>query len=375
MATSVPAAGKMGSESSLRVLMIGPVPRVYGGISAVVGMLLDSDLPKRCRLSYLAEGTRQGPAAKLGRFADALVRSSWLLLSRSTDVLHLHVGDGVSFYRHTLYLALGRLARVPVVFHWHLPGDDSAVTRFYAAGGAVRRWLIRRVLSSAQRVVVLSPSWQPALAQIAPPSGRRIAVLANPVDCAAILPPVDPTARSANHVLFLGDFSERKGVRDLLAAAPAVKAHHAAVQFAVCGGDPPADVKVLAEPLGDSVEFPGFVRGQEKRNRLQQAVLLVLPSYAEGLPIAVLEGMAAGLPVVTTPVGGVPDIFEDGINGLLVPPGDPARLAQAICRLLDDPDLRTAMGQANRSKVLTGFDLPIYVEKLLTIYREAAVDA
>ena len=225
-------------------------------------------------------------------------------------MIHLHVGDGSSFYRHMLYLALGRLARVPVVLHWHLPGDAGAATKFYAAGGPVRRRLIRWALNSSTRVVVLSPSWRPALTQIAPRSQERIVALANPVDCASIQPPADPATRSSTQVLFLGDFSARKGVRDLLLAAPAVLVQHPGTRFVVCGGNPPADVQALARPLGDAVDFPGFVRGPDKLRLLQEAALLALPSYAEGLPIAVLEGMAAGLPVVTTPVGGVPDIFR-----------------------------------------------------------------
>ena len=183
-------------------------------------MLLDSDLPSRCRLTYVTEGTREGPLAKLGCFLGALLQTGWLLLTGRVDVIHLHVGDGGSFYRHSLYLALGRLARLPVVFHWHLPGDAGAATKFYAAGGPVRRRLIRWALNSSTRVVVLSPSWRPALTQIAPRSQERIVALANPIDCASIQPPADPATRSSTQVLFLGDFSARKGVRDLLMAAP-----------------------------------------------------------------------------------------------------------------------------------------------------------
>ena len=78
MTTSLPRSGRAGSVSTLRVVMIGPVPRIYGGISAVVGMLLDSDLPSRCRLTYAAEGTRAGPWAKLRCFLGALLQTGWL---------------------------------------------------------------------------------------------------------------------------------------------------------------------------------------------------------------------------------------------------------------------------------------------------------
>jgi glycosyltransferase involved in cell wall biosynthesis len=148
-----------------------------------------------------------------------------------------------------------------------------------------------------------------------------------------------------------------------------VIAQHPDAHFTICGAEPPDDIRAMAAAVGPSVSLPGFVRGPDKLRTLQQAALLVLPSYAEGVPIAVLEGIAAGLPVVTTPVGGVPDIFVDGINGFLVSPGDTPALARAISRLLDDQDLRCVMGQANRRQALAEFDTPIYVERLLSLYR------
>jgi glycosyltransferase involved in cell wall biosynthesis len=354
--------------SQLRVLMVGPVPRIYGGISAVAGAILDSDLPNRCNLTYLAEGTRQGLLAKVRSAVTATARLVWLLARRQADVLHLHVGDGSSFYRHMVYAAVGWLARTPVLLHWHSPGTGEA--RDAGLTNGLQRGLARWGVNHAARVFVLSPAWAEALAMLSghPVAGRRIVVLPNPVDCDLIRPPDDPAQRQAEDVLFLGDFSRRKGVRDLLAAAPAVLQRHPAARFVLAGGAPPADVAAQAEPLGAAVQFPGFVRGADKVRWLQEAALLALPSYAEGLPVAVLEAMAAGLPVVTTPVGGVPDIFRDGVNGLLTPPGDLPALADALSRLLADADLRQSMGRHNRQQALQQFAVPQYVQCLLEVY-------
>lgn len=384
-------------EPGLRVLMIGPVPRIYGGISAVTGAILDSDLPTRCRLIYVAEGTRQGPLAKLGRFIAALLQASWLLVTRQADLMHLHVGDASSLYRHILYLAMGRLAGLPVLFHWHVPGqvaphesaepaadgrEQGSDWDVYASGNRLQRWLIRWALRSASRVIVLSESWRPALERIIGPDGaeadlvaageRRVVALPNPVDCKAIAPPAMPRSGTPATVLFLGDFSPRKGARDLLAAVPAVQARRPDVRFLVCGGQPPTDVRLQAAALDGAASFPGFVRGADKLRLLQEATVLALPSYAEGVPITLLEAMAAGLPVVITPVGGIPDVVEDGRNGLLVPPGDVPALAAALNCLLDDAALRERMGAANRQKALAEFDVPIYVARLLALYQAVA---
>jgi glycosyltransferase involved in cell wall biosynthesis len=197
-------------------------------------------------------------------------------------------------------------------------------------------------------------------------------VLPNPVDCDCIRPPDDPAQRLPDVVLFLGDFSQRKGVRDLLAAAPVVLQRRPAACFVIAGGQPPADVAAQAEALDGAVRFPGFVRGADKLRWLQDASLLALPSYAEGLPVAVLEAMAAGLPVVTTPVGGVPDFFRDGANGRLTPPGDVSALADAIAGLLDDLASSRAMGQHNRQQALEQFAVPRYAQRLLELYLEVS---
>lgn len=348
--------------------MIGPAPRIYGGISVVAGAILDSELPSRCRLTYLVEGTRQGALARLRSALSALGRLIALLARGQVDLLHLHVGGGSSFYRHMLYLALGRLAAAPVVLHWHVPGAGEAQNAGLPGGGQRRlaRWAVNR----AARVLVLSPAWASALTALAgqPDAGRRMVVLPNPVDCDHIRPPDDPAQRRPDVVLFLGDFSQRKGVRDLLAAAPAVLQRRPAARFVLAGGPPPADVAAQAAPLGDAVRFPGFVRGAHKVRTLHEASLLALPSYAEGLPVAVLEAMAAGLPVVTTPVGGVPDFFRDGVNGWLTPPGDVPALAAAITRLLDDPAASLAMGQHNRQQAVEQFAVPQYAQRLLEVY-------
>ena len=136
-----------GTSSGIRVLMIGPEPRVGGGISAVTGMILDSSLHRRCQLTYLAEGTRAGGLSKLRRWLSALTREVAQLVRGQVDVVHLHVGGGGSFYRHVLYLALARLAGRPVLFHWHIPGDDGAATEV-TGGGGLRQQVTAWALSS-----------------------------------------------------------------------------------------------------------------------------------------------------------------------------------------------------------------------------------
>jgi glycosyltransferase involved in cell wall biosynthesis len=120
----------------------------------------------------------------------------------------------------------------------------------------------------------------------------------------------------------------------------------------VAGAGP--ELAVLQEQatrLGANVRFTGFLSHDELDVLYRQASVLVLASESEGQPNAVLEGMAHARPVVVTPVGGIPDLVDDGVNGLLMPYGDPSALASALARLAEDPDSARRMGVAARQTV------------------------
>jgi len=102
---------------------------------------------------------------------------------------------------------------------------------------------------------------------------------------------------------------------------------------------------------------------------LEQAQLLVLPSHTEGLPNAILEAMAVGLPVVATEVGGVSSLISDGTNGLLVPPGNPEALARAMAFMVQNPELRKRMGDVNREKIVQ-YRWPIIVQQYERLHRD-----
>jgi colanic acid/amylovoran biosynthesis glycosyltransferase len=166
-------------------------------------------------------------------------------------------------------------------------------------------------------------------------------------------------------LLFVGRLAGVKGLPMLLDAVALVKASHPEVKLTLAGDGPDrARLEEQARRLGiaANVEFLGYRSQAQVRELLQQTDVFVMGSFAEGVPVVLMEAMAAGVPVVATQIAGIPELVEPGVNGLLVPPGDVGSLAAAIERLVEDPSLRSTLGANGSAKVAAEFN----------IHREAA---
>lgn len=161
-------------------------------------------------------------------------------------------------------------------------------------------------------------------------------------------------------LLYTGRLAAVKGLPILLESLVQVKAAHPDLLLTVVGdgADRPQLQQLTAQlGLNENVNFVGYQSQASVRQFMQETDVFVLPSFAEGLPVSLMEALAAGVPVVTTQIAGVSELVESGINGYLVPPGNVAELADRIEKLLADPALRAQMGAAGRLKVAQEFDI------------------
>jgi glycosyltransferase involved in cell wall biosynthesis len=171
-------------------------------------------------------------------------------------------------------------------------------------------------------------------------------------------------------VLHLGHLGAEKGQADLIAAASAIQAVVPEARIAIVGqGELRDQLEQQAAASGDRVLFAGFWPPEQVPALLAAASVFVLPSRQEGLGSVLLEAMAAGLPIVGTRTGGIPEIICDGSTGLLVPPGDSPALAQAVVRLLTDSSLAQRLGAAGRDFVRREGSAERMIEETVAIYR------
>jgi glycosyltransferase involved in cell wall biosynthesis len=331
-------------------MVVGPGRGGSGGIAVVIETLVSSALAKRFRLTVISthrDGTR---ARKLLRAMAGIARAGALLATRRVDVVQLHTSSGPSLRRKAAVAALARCVRRPYVVHVHA-GDFDA---YYERAPGWERRLIRSTLRRAALVVALSPGWERALLAI---TNCSTTVIPNavPIPTQAAEPSLPP------RIVTLGKLGDGKGSRVLVQALAALDERHGEARLVLAGHGDRAPVLAEARRLGveQRVELPGWIGPDERHRTLAGATIFALPSREEGMPVALLEAMAYGLPVVATPVGSVPDVVSEGRSGFLVPPDDVQALAQRLHALLDDPAAARRMGAEGRRQMRERHDIHV----------------
>lgn len=349
-----------------KIVMIGPSINSMGGIATVVNGYISAGLFDKWGVIYLNTHVEGSKLKKLSVAVNAMSRLLILLIKRDVALLHVHSAQGVSFWRKFIFMLVALAAKCPVIFHLH----GCEFMQFYNDRcGRLAKWLVRFVLRRSSRVVALSSQWKDNLLSIE--NNANVVCVFNSV----LVPEthdVPPQNKRGSILLFLGRLGERKGTYDLLEAISRIKEKYPDV-ILKCGGDGELDkVAVRIDELGisDNVEILGWVKGSDKQVLLTEAAIYVLPSYNEGLPMGILESMEAGLPVVSSTVGGIPDAIDSGLDGILIKAGDIDALVDAIDTLLSDSELREKMGIAARNKIIKKFSAEKILPQIEDMYRE-----
>jgi glycosyltransferase involved in cell wall biosynthesis len=337
------------------VLVIGPGRMVRGGTTSVIALLASQPQWREYRCEWLATHDDRNKVAKVWAAVQALVRMPIALLGK--DIVHIHATVWNSFIRKSIFFFLAKCFGKSVVVHLHAPSAEMLFDQTCPP-------LVRRVLLSADAVIVLSPYWESEVKRRLP--SARVVVIPNAVASVG----TEPRQRISRMVLFAGELQDRKGYQDLIRAMAIVLEAVPDAKLTMAGHGAVSQARVLAEELGisRSIEFPGWLRGEAKEQVFRRADVFCLPSYHEGVPMAVLEAMSFGLPVVVTPVGGLPDVVQEGENGYLVPCGDIPALAKALLRLLENPDLCRRMGDAASKMVQERFNIVTVWARLGDLY-------
>ena len=364
------------SAPSTPIVMMGTDARTRGGIAAVIETYRAEGLFARWPIHYIPSHCDGSRLAKAAIAVAALFRLLAVLVRHSNGVLHVHSASRASFWRKCVYMGFAHLLRWRVIFHLH----GGGFARFRADEcGPVRRAIMRFFLDRADRIVVVSETWERWMRGVT--SNRRITVIHNPVTLAEETRGRTPISsseigvrpgfgREPGLVAFVGRCEAGKGIFDLLEAAHLLRGSVPQVRLECAGDGDLAKVAryALALNLGTRVSLPGWIDRSGARALMRRASVFVLPSYAEALPVSLLEAMAEGCPVIATRVGGIPDVITDEVDGLLVPAGNPEALAAAIARVLRDPAFARALGNTARETIANRYAAERSLERLEHLY-------
>jgi len=354
-----------------RVLMLGPLPPLTGGMVTVTDNLRKSALRQRCRLTVLNNGktTPEGRPFWTGVRAQSrlLGRVLTTILRENIQIVHIHTIQFFGFWRDCTHMAMARLLGCRVFLHNH----GASFDQWAAEMGPLRRGVLRACFELSTGVIALTEGWRKRLLPFAPRARWHVIPNAVPVP-----PEANNVADSPPVFLFLGDWTARKGVRDLVAATVLALEHGFTGRVDLAGFEKePGQLDALKQQIaegdcGHVVRILGTLSLKEKDEALTRAQCLVLPSYAEGLPMAILEAMAHSLPIIATRVGAIGEAVSDGQEGFLIGAGDVEALADRMLRLAGDPDLRHRMGEAARRRAEAEFSLDAMVDRIVALYDE-----
>ncbi len=328
----------MTATGKIRVTIIAPGRKSEGGVRSVVERIYPRlQASDDVEVTWLASQRRGSAFIKFFFFLGALAKACYLL--PLSDVVHLHGAVHISLLRKSAFIWLARAARCRIIYHFHAP--QTVFEKFFAKRGLVRSYALA-TLRQCNSVVVLSDSWEKIVHKCLPES--EIVVIYNPV--------MEGQRVAANQasldVLYLAHLIRRKGFDDLIKAFATVVETLPNARLVFCGSGETEYARQLAEEvrISANVVFRGWIPETQIADELAAAAVFCLPSYDEGLPMGVLEAMSSGVAIVTTPVGGIPDVLTHEKNALLFQPGDIVALGEQLIRLLTDVSLRKNLATA-----------------------------
>lgn len=352
----------------MKVLIAVPRLTNPGGVASYYRTLREHLDPEKV---YFEVGQAPGERS-LWHKACRLLGDYWrfhrLLSEGEFGLVHINPSlDSQAIVRDALLLLIAKAHGRPVLVFYH--GWRTPVER------AIRRhfaFLFRRIFGMADGSILLAEDFRRSLLDLG--IEGPFFLQTPPVDDAVFSAGIDRRVRTDDpcRILFLCRLERGKGLPEALAAYAILQARYPSVRLSIAGDGPEragAEREVAKRGLA-TVRFLGHVTGAEKIKAFTDGGIYLFTSLSEGMPTSVLEAMAFGLPVVTRPVGGIRDFFEDGRMGFAVDSDDPADFADALARLVDDSGLRQRMGEYNRGYAREHFRASQVSARLLAIYEQ-----
>ena len=365
----------MNKSKKKTVMVSGPLPPPLGGMETYCQDYLRTNIPVdfkilfcRCILIKQVAEAKGSWGFFLRCINRALTLVVWffMLVVKRPDIVHVHTNSGTGFYARGLMTLWAKKFGAKAILHMH----GAEFKEFYNAMEPQKKERTKFYLKANSCLVVLSKEWRDFFVSIgiAP---DKIVIMTNSV----FMPELsEKKTKDKLTALYLSRIEKRKGVFELIDAIDSNSGLKEKFRFVIAG--PKTDSyeeinqRVKSWGLSDYVEMPGPLVGVDKHVAYSNADVYLLQSFAEGMPIGLLEAMSYGLVCISTPVGGIPDVIQDRQNGLLIEQGNSKALADTLNLLADDSDLRGVLGKQARKTIEERYNWDARASDLSELYLE-----
>jgi len=356
----------------LRVLQIGPDIEVRGGVSSVEKLIL-SNVSDTIDISHLPTTFDGNRVFKIISGVFSWIILPFRIIKNRPHVVHIHFASRGSTWRKIPLSLISRIFRKPVILHSH----GAEFREFYLNEcGRLRKIMIRRFLNKAKIIIALSHSWKSFFVEHCGILEHKIVVLTNPVDTRRLIPPSQRSfEKEPLEIVTNGRLGRRKGTYECIRAIDSLD-HEIKrnIHYSLTGDGDKEEVKKLISSMNleQIVEVHGWLSDEDLLKIRAKAHVFLLPSFNEGLPMALIEAMSLGLVPVVTPVGGIPEVVKHMENGIIVKPGDSDEISRSLEILFSNRNLLRELSIKAR---LTSeeFDVTKYISKLEILYHDFMV--
>lgn len=352
-----------------KILVLATSRKTRGGITSVVLAHEKGAQWNDYHCRWIETHRDRNIIVKLWYFIHSLI--TYVILLPQYDIVHIHLSEPPSALRKIPFMWLAKLWKKKTIVHFHSFSVDTTI-------GSKWAWVYQYLFGKADVVITLSEFWRQQVAEFLKDTTGKVRIVYNPCpdikknNGMGVFADSDAHISAKNVILYAGTVTPRKGYADLIQAFAKIAGSHQDWMIVFAGNGEIEHGQILADALGVSSQtlFLGWCSGADKDRAFREASIFCLPSYAEGFPMAVLDAWAYGLPVITTPVGGIPDVAKDGENMLLSKPGDIEGLANCLERMITDVTLRKKISNASKEFAGNEFNIDTINGMIGAIYKE-----
>ena len=347
--------------NKIKVLMVGPARNVKGGMTTVIDHYISNNNSNKISIDYFETINDKNIFSKFLKEVTSIIKYKNKV--QKYDVVHIHMASRRSTFRKLLYVRMSKSKHKKVIIHVH--GGDFK-NFFEKECSFFKKKYIKKYLNMADHIIVLSDEWKNYFSNIV--SKEKISVIYNGV----ILPSKIEKIYDNHNILFMGRICHEKGVFDLIEVFKKIHNVYEDSVLNICGNDDKEELKKLIAKydITESVNVLGWIKGEEKEKQLLNNSIFVLPSYIEAMPMSILEAMSYYNYVISTNVGNIASILDNGECGAIIQPGDKKALYNELNDIMDRKNInkKICIAKNARKKIEKEFNITTNIDKTNRIY-------